>query len=177
MTVCVVQLARFIIRTILAVALTFACLNSGIAQAQELTAHEPSAAENDSAAEASKQAANPLANAWLMQVQQNTNWIGMPANNGNRLQSNLQFQPLMSVKLSDDWNLITRPIIQMFSTTPFLDQTRQDKRVTAFGDTVLELEAWMNNDYMIRGKLTEQKLVAVDSQAGCPKAVFLLGVD
>jgi ABC-type phosphate transport system substrate-binding protein len=99
MTVCVVQLARFIIRTILAVALTFACLNSGIAQAQELTPHEPSAAENDSAAEASKQAANPLANAWLMQVQQNTNWIGVSVNNGNRVQSNLQFQPLMSVKL------------------------------------------------------------------------------
>jgi hypothetical protein len=69
-TVCVVQLARFIVRTILAVALTFACLDSDIAQAQELTAHEPSAAENDSAAEAIKQAANPLANAWLMQVQQ-----------------------------------------------------------------------------------------------------------
>jgi hypothetical protein len=63
----------------------------------------------------------------------------MFANNGNRVQSNLQFQPLMSVKLSDDWNLITRPIIQMFSTTPFLDQTGQDKRVTAFGDTVLAL--------------------------------------
>ena len=126
-------------KNILAVALTFACLKSGIAQAQESTAHEPSAAENDSTAEASKQAANPLANAWLMQVQQNTNWIGMPANNGNRVQSNLQFQPLMSVKLSDDWNLITRPIIQMFSTTPFLDQTGQDKRVTAFGDTVLAL--------------------------------------
>jgi hypothetical protein len=45
----------------------------------------------------------------------------------------------MSMKLSDDWNLITRPIIQMFSTTPFLDQTGQDKRVTAFGDTVLAL--------------------------------------
>jgi hypothetical protein len=27
----------------------------------------------------------------------------------------------------------------MFSTTPFLDQTGQDKRVTAFGDTVLAL--------------------------------------
>src|SRR4029077_6603081 len=94
MTVWFVHFARLIISTILAVALIFACLSSGIAQAQELTAHEPSAAENDSAAEASRQAANPLANAWLMQVQQNTNWIGMPANNGNRVQSNLQFQPL-----------------------------------------------------------------------------------
>jgi hypothetical protein len=40
------------------VALTVACLNSGMAQAQELTAHKPSPPENDSAAEASKQAAN-----------------------------------------------------------------------------------------------------------------------
>src|ERR1700758_1722311 len=70
--------------------------------------------------EASKQALNPLANVWMMQIQQNTNWIGMPGNKGNRVQSNLQFQPLMSVKLTDDWNLITRPVIQMFRTTPFL---------------------------------------------------------
>ena len=139
MTVCVVQLARFIVRTILAVALTFACLDLGIAQAQELTAHEPSAAENDSAAEASKQAANPLANAWLMQVQQNTNWIGMPANNGNRVQSNLQFQPLISVKLTDNWSLVTRPVLQLFNNTPFRDQAGQSNRVTGFGDTAVAL--------------------------------------
>jgi hypothetical protein len=59
--------------------------------------------------EASKQAANPLADAWLMQIQQNNNWIGMPATNGHRVQSNLQFQPLISGKPTDDWNLIARP--------------------------------------------------------------------
>jgi hypothetical protein len=139
MTVCVVQLARFIIRTILALALTFACLNSGIAQAQELTAHEPSAAENDSAAEASKQAANPLANAWLMQVQQNNTWLGMSANGGNRVQSNLQFQPLMSVKLTDDWSLVTRPVLQLFNNAPFQDLAGQSNRVTGFGDTAVAL--------------------------------------
>jgi hypothetical protein len=58
----VIQLAPFITRTVLVAALTVACLNSGMAQAQELTAHEPSAPENDSVAEASKPAANPLAN-------------------------------------------------------------------------------------------------------------------
>jgi hypothetical protein len=139
MTVCVVQLARFITRTILAVALTFACLNSGIAQAQELTAHEPSTAENDSAAEASKQAANPLASVWLMQFQQNNSWLGMPANGGNRVQSNLQFQPLMSVKLTDDWSLVTRPVLQLFNNTPLQDQAGQSNRVTGFGDTALAL--------------------------------------
>jgi hypothetical protein len=139
MKLCVVHCRRFIIRTVVTAALTVACLQSGIAQAQESTAHESSAAENGSAVEASKQAANPLANAWLMQIQQNSNWIGMPTNNGNRVQSNLQFQPLMSLKLTDDWNLITRPVLPIFNSTPFQDQTGQSKRVTAFGDTVLAL--------------------------------------
>jgi hypothetical protein len=135
----VTQLARFVTRTVVVVALTVACLGSGIAQAQELTAQQPSAAENDSAAEASKQAANPLASVWLMQFQQNSNWIGMPANGGNRVQSNLQFQPLMSVKLTDDWSLVTRPVLQLFNTTPFQDQIGQANRMTGFGDTLLRL--------------------------------------
>jgi len=136
MKVCVVHCARLIITTVVAAALTLAGLESGIAQAQESSAHELSAAENDSAAEASKQAANPLASAWLMQIQQNNNWVAMPTNNGNRFRSNLQFQPLLSVKLSADWNLITRPVLQIFNSTPFQDQTSQAKRITGLGDTV-----------------------------------------
>jgi hypothetical protein len=139
MKVCLVHCVRFIIRTVVAAALIIASLESGIAQAQELTAHEPSAADIDSTVEASKQAANPLANVWLMQIQQNSNWTGMPANNGNRVQSNLQFQPLMSIKVTDDWNLITRPVFQLFNSTPFQDQTGQAQRVTAFGDTAVAL--------------------------------------
>ena len=134
-----VQYHRFILRTVLAVALTVAWVGSGIAQTQELSAQEHSATENDSAAEASKQAANPLASVWLMQIQQNNNWIGTPPNSGNRVQSNLQFQPLMSVKLTDDWSLVTRPVLQIFNTTPFQDPTGQSRRATAFGDTVLAL--------------------------------------
>src|ERR1700745_2657449 len=133
----VIQRGRLITRTVLVVALTVAYMNSCMAQSSELTPHDPSAPENDSAAEASKQAANPLANLWLMLIQQNNNWVGMPANKGNRVQSNLQFQPLMSVNVNDDWSLITRPVIQTFTSTPFLNQAGQEKRVTAFGDTVL----------------------------------------
>jgi hypothetical protein len=135
----VIQLARFTTRTVLVVALTIACLNSSTARAQELTAQQPSAAENDSAAEASKQAANPLASVWLMQFQQNNTWLGMPSNGGNRVQSNLQFQPLMSVKLTDDWSLVTRPVLQLFNATPSQDQAGQSNRVTGFGDTAVAL--------------------------------------
>ena len=108
---------------------------SVIAQTQEASVHEQSVAENDSATEASKQAANPLASVWLMQFQQNNTWLGMPANGGNRVQSNLQFQPLMSVKLTDDWSLVTRPVLQLFNSTPFQDHSR----VTGFGDTAVAL--------------------------------------
>jgi hypothetical protein len=67
----VVRYRQFTRNTVLAAALGVLWTGSGTAQTQEVTAHEQSPAENDSAAEASKQAANPLANVWLMQIQQN----------------------------------------------------------------------------------------------------------
>ena len=135
----VVQFVRFFKGTAFSTLLIFVCLALRMAHAQNLNAQDSLTAESESAGDASKQAANPLSNLWLMQVQQNTNWIGMPAKNGNRVQSDLQFQPLMSVKMNDDWNLITRPVLQLFNSTPFLDQAGQEKRTTAFGDTVLAL--------------------------------------
>jgi hypothetical protein len=45
----------------------------------------------------------------------------------------------MSVRLTDDWNLIARPVLQFFNSTPFQDASGQAKRVTAFGDTALAL--------------------------------------
>jgi hypothetical protein len=136
MKISIIYCARFILKIVIAALLTVAGLESGTAQAQESTAHELPLAENDSASEASKQAANPLASAWLMQTQQNTNWL-RTSNNENRLQSNLQFQPLLSMKMTDDLSLITRPVLQIFNSTPFQDQTGQTKRETGFGDTVL----------------------------------------
>jgi hypothetical protein len=45
----------------------------------------------------------------------------------------------MSVKLTDDWSLVTRPVLQLFNTTPFQDQGGQGNRMTAFGDTAVAL--------------------------------------
>ena len=139
MIVGVVRYRQFIRSSVLAAALGVLWTGSGTAQTPDVTAHEQSPAENDSAAEASKQAANPLASVWLMQFQQNNTWLGMPAIGGNRVQSNLQFQPLMSVKLTDDWSLVTRPVLQLFNATPSQDQAGQSNRVTGFGDTAVAL--------------------------------------
>jgi hypothetical protein len=135
----IIQNQPIVKKFVIAAALIIVQAASGIAQTQEATVQGQSVAENDSASEASKQAANPLASVWLMQFQQNNTWIGMPANGGNRVQSNLQFQPLMSVKLTDDWSLVTRPVLQLFNITPFQDQGGQANRMTAFGDTAVAL--------------------------------------
>jgi hypothetical protein len=95
--------------------------------------------QSPTAAQVSKEASNPLSSVWLMQIQQNNTWIGMPANGGNRVQSNLQFQPLMSIKMNADWSLITRPVLQLVNTTPFQDQTGNSDRATGLADTVLAL--------------------------------------
>ena len=135
----IIQHRPIVKKFVIAAALIIVQAASGIAQTQDATVHEQSVADNDSVTEASKQAANPLASVWLMQFQQNNTWLGTPANGGNRVQSNLQFQPLMSVKLTDDWSLVTRPVLQLFNSTPFQDQAGQSNRVTGFGDTAVAL--------------------------------------
>jgi hypothetical protein len=103
-------------------------------QVAEPVATEKLTSETQSATEASKAAANPLASAWLLQWQQNNNWIGTPRS-GTQVQSNLQFQPLLSMKLTDDWKLVMRPVLSAFSTSPYQTPNGYVQRMTGFGDT------------------------------------------
>jgi hypothetical protein len=72
-----------------------------------------------------------------MQTQQNNSWVGMPSNQGDRVQSQLLYQPLVNVKVTDQWTLFTRPIVTLFNSTPSLDPTGLGERTTGFGDMVL----------------------------------------
>ena len=141
---------RFIITTILGILLLLAWTKSGMAQTQEsattiqtgsqnlsAAAGEQRGTDNQSFSELGKQATNPLSSGWLMQTQQNNNWVGMPLGMGDRVQSDLLFQPLMNVKLTDNWTLFTRPVLTFFNSTPYVDSTGHGERTTAFGDTVL----------------------------------------
>jgi hypothetical protein len=110
----------------------------GYTQTAEPVAREQPVSETQSVTEASKAAANPLANVWLMQWQQNNNWIGTPGS-GTRIQSNLQFQPLLSMKLTDNWNLVMRPVLPTFSTSPYQTPNGQVQRVTGYGDTIFAM--------------------------------------
>jgi hypothetical protein len=80
-----------------------------------------------------KQLANPISSTWALFLQQNTYWLNKPERNV----VNLQFQPVLPVALTENWNLITRPVLQVMNSTPYLNESGNLHRITGFGDTIL----------------------------------------
>jgi hypothetical protein len=103
---------------------------------QALTVAVPAAAqepESKSLDEVNKQLSNPISSIWALQLQENTYWLNKP----DRNVVNLQFQPVLPLALTDEWNLITRPVFQVMNSTPYVNQSGNLHRVTGFGDTIL----------------------------------------
>jgi len=129
------------LKTILGVALAFACAaRPALAQTQATTTHatQPSGGQDQSAAALAQEASNPFASSWALQLLQNNNWTEMPRGDGHtRVQSNLQFQPLLNLRLTEKQGLIIRPVVTMVNSVPHLDQSGQNARTAGFGDTVL----------------------------------------
>jgi hypothetical protein len=90
-------------------------------------------AADQAADQINKQLSNPISSIWALQLQQNTYWLNQPERNV----VNLQFQPVMPLSLTDDWNLITRPVFQVFNSTPYVNESGNLHRVTGCGDTIL----------------------------------------
>lgn len=93
-----------------------------------------------SVAELNKQLANPVSSLWSIAIQQNNYLIDVGPGESERWNSNVNFQPVLPVAISDDWNLITRPVITAFNSVP---HPREDRvpiewtRTQTFGDSVL----------------------------------------
>src|SRR5208337_2505819 len=83
--------------------------------------------------EVNKQLSNPISSIWALQLQENTYWLNKP----DRNVVNLQFQPVLPLALTGDWNLITRPVFQVMNSTPYVSESGNLHRVTGFGDTIL----------------------------------------
>ena len=131
-------MARQTVTTILGFALAFVCVGeAALAQTQPAHATPPAGDQGPSTAAMAQEATNPFAASWLMQLQQNNNWVEMPFGQEARVQSSLQFQPLLSVRLTENWPLIIRPVVTMVNSVPMLDENERGDRTTGFGDTVL----------------------------------------
>ena len=91
------------------------------------------AAPADDTEALAKAAQNPIANMISLPFQNNTTLNAGPE---KQTQNVLNIQPVLPVKLDEDWNLITRTILPLISQPPFAPD--QD-RVNGIGDTQVEL--------------------------------------
>ncbi len=135
-------MARQALMTTLMVVLAVACIaNAGFAQTQASGTAAPASQGPSDAAALAQDAANPFSSQWLLQTQQNTNWVDMPQGNGTRVQSDVLFQPLISVPLANQWGLYVRPVLTIVNSLPPLGSSGHSDRTTGFGDTVLGIAA------------------------------------
>lgn len=103
----------------------------------------------ESLTEVNKKLTNPVSEVWSIAFQQNNYVVSTVSGQGDKWNSNLNFQPVMPVSLTKDWNLITRPVLTVFNSTPYPSVTEDPdthqqqteiKRTTALGDLI-----WMVN--------------------------------
>jgi hypothetical protein len=83
--------------------------------------------------EVNKELSNPISTIWALSFQQNTFWLNKPERNV----VNVLFQPVLPVSITSNWNLITKPVIPVFNSTPYVNKSGNLHRVTGFGDTAL----------------------------------------
>jgi hypothetical protein len=109
-----------------ATALLLVILGSGpIAAAAEPEENEQSLSE------VNKQLTNPVSRIWSLTFQFN-NFI---LENGH-WNNNMLFQPVLPISLTEDWNLISRPVIPLYQSVPHPIGPSRFRQTTAFGDII-----------------------------------------
>ena len=72
-------------------------------------------AETESLTELNKELTNPITSLWSIAFQQNNYMLDMGPGESH-WNSNLNFQPVLPVALTENWSLITRPVMTLFNT-------------------------------------------------------------
>ena len=85
-----------------------------------------------SASELNRQLTNPVSSIWSIANQFNN----FELNNGH-WNNNWNFQPVMPVSLTKDWNLITRPVMPFYNIVPHETAPGQFERAAGLGDLAL----------------------------------------
>jgi hypothetical protein len=85
-----------------------------------------------SASELNRQLTNPVSSIWSIANQFNN----VELNNG-QWNNNWNFQPVMPVSLTKDWNLITRPVMPFYNIVPHETAPGQFARDAGLGDLAL----------------------------------------
>jgi hypothetical protein len=79
---------------------------------------KPAAQESGSTADVSKQLNNPVADIWALNFQFNRYYLQGEATDRTREQDVMNFQPVLPIHLTKEWNLITRPVFPYLFSSP-----------------------------------------------------------
>ena len=93
-----------------------------------LAAAEPDE-KAQSLTEINKQLSNPITSLWSLTFQFN-NFIL----ENDHWNNNMLFQPVLPISLTEDWNLINRPVIPVYQSVPHPIGPGRFRQTTAFGD-------------------------------------------
>jgi hypothetical protein len=86
--------------------------------------------------ELAQQLANPISNIWSIQLQNNMTFLRGDPSHSYRGEFTSNLQPVMPLHLTEDWNLILRPVFN-FTSKPTLDSGGDWDRATGIGQTSL----------------------------------------
>ena len=101
----------------------------------------------ESASELNRKLTNPVSSIWSISNQFNN----FELNNG-QWNNNWNFQPVLPVSLTKDWNLITRPVMPFYNIVPHETAPDEFNRDAGLGDlTLLELLSPANSGNWVLG--------------------------
>ena len=123
--------------TVVLVALTAAL--SAVASAQTAASGSPGPAmhESKSMGNVAKQLNNPVADLWALNFQFNRYYLQGEATDRTREQDVMNFQPVLPVHLTSEWNLITRPVFPYIFSSPDFEPGEGWDEKSGFGDMAL----------------------------------------
>ena len=115
-------------------------LAAALALALAAAARPASGADADLAAsEISRDVENPLGREWFVKLQSNTYLLDAGDFSTHRLEPTLKIQPRISVPLTGDWLLVTRPSFVAFESKPYEDAANELARAEGIGDLELPI--------------------------------------
>jgi hypothetical protein len=82
----------------------------------------------------SKQLNNPVADLWALNFQFNRYYLQGSATDRTREQDLMNFQPVLPVHLTKEWNLITRPVIPFIFSLPDFEPGKGWDETSGLGD-------------------------------------------
>jgi len=91
----------------------------------------------ESLAEVGAQLANPVSSVWSIVFQNNFTFLEGDPSDKTRFLYNLNFQPVLPIPLTQNWNLITRPVFPFIFGQPVLNMGSEFDSRSGLGDIAM----------------------------------------